>query len=394
VNSLIAVCANEFRRIFALRPVFSVVILAAAVYAVFYPQPYLNEVLRDVPIAIVDQDGTQTSRELTRLIDATSDIAVARVLPDVASARRDVYSRAIFGVLLIPKDFERHLLHGRSSPIALYADASYFLMYQRMSGAVAAVARSAGANAEITRLVGFGIDPSIAAAAADPMPLIAVPLFNPQGGYATYVLPAAFILILQQTLLIGVGLLGTLPGRASLPLGRTQSVQHQASQAVVIVAGKLAAYLAIEAVIVPVYLIGLPYLYGIPRLGSIAALLALALPFVLAVGALGMVVAAVFRNPLIVQLVFAAIGLPFFFLAGFAWPAEAMPQLIRWMAVLVPSTLAIEGLVDINQMGAGLADVRREMLGLWLLAATYGAIAIVVEFRSRRVAGQNVMAIQ
>ncbi len=52
----------------------------------FYPQPYLNEALRNVPIAIVDQDGTQSSRQLARLVDATPDVAVALVLPDVATA--------------------------------------------------------------------------------------------------------------------------------------------------------------------------------------------------------------------------------------------------------------------------------------------------------------------
>ena len=41
---------------------------------------------------------------------------------------------------MIPQNFERDLLHGRASPIALYADASYFLMYQRVSGGVVAVA--------------------------------------------------------------------------------------------------------------------------------------------------------------------------------------------------------------------------------------------------------------
>jgi ABC-2 type transport system permease protein len=224
----------------------------------------------------------------------------------------------------------------------------------------------------------------IGAAAADPMPLVAVPLFNPQGGYATYILPAAFILILQQTLLIGVGLLGTLPGRTLPPVQELQGVHDDAFVSIAIVAGKLLAYLAIEAVIVPVYLLGLPYLYGVPRLGSVVSLLALALPFVLAVGALGLVVATVFRKPLIVQLVFAAIGLPFFFLAGFAWPAEAMPEVIRLVARLVPSTLAIDGLVDVGQLGASLADVRRELLGLWLLVGFYGTIAVMAEFSARR----------
>jgi ABC-2 type transport system permease protein len=358
-----------------------VIILAAVVYSVFYPQPYLNEALRNVPIAVVDRDGTQSSRELARLVDATPDVAVARVLPDVAAAEREVYLRNVFGILLIPQYFERDLLHGRQSPVALYADASYFLMYQRMSGAVAGVARALGVEIETRRLIALGVDPAVAAAATDPMPLTAVQLFNPQGGYATYILPGALILVLQQTLLIGVGLLGTLPGSQAPRLRRSDDTLYEA---VITVLGKLFAYLAVEAVIVPFYLFGLPYLYGIPRLGSVVTILAVALPFSLAVGALGMVVASVFRRPLIVQLVFAAVGLPFFFLAGFAWPAEAIPPAIRAVALLLPSTLAIDALVNVAQLGAALSDVRNELLGLWLLTAFYSGVAVLVEARRLR----------
>src|SRR5882757_921248 len=212
MNGLLAVFRGEFQRIFALRPVFSVLVVGSIFYAVLYPQPYLNEALRNVPIAIVDGDGTVTSRELARRVDATTDIAVTLVLPDLVSAQREVYARRIFGILVIPKNFERDLLHGRASPIALYADASYFLVYQRVSGGVTAVARTVGAEVEAGRLIGIGVDPVLANAASDPMQLTAVPLFNPQGGYATYVLPGAFVLLLQQIMLMGVGLLGTLPG--------------------------------------------------------------------------------------------------------------------------------------------------------------------------------------
>ncbi|NGX97173.1 MAG: ABC transporter permease, partial [Candidatus Afipia apatlaquensis] len=222
MNALLAVYRDEFRRIFALKPVWSVLIGAVLIYAAFYPQPYVNEALRNVPIAVVDTDGTASSRELARLIDATPDIHVAMTLPDFVTAEREVYTRRIFGVLVIPQYFERDLLHGRPSPVALYSDASYFLMHQRISAGVTSVSRTFGAQVEATRLVGLGIDPVIASAVTDPLPLTSVPLFNPQGGYATYVLPAAFVLILQQTLLVAVGLLGTLPG-ARLSSGESEA---------------------------------------------------------------------------------------------------------------------------------------------------------------------------
>ncbi|WP_028748064.1 ABC transporter permease [Rhizobium mesoamericanum] len=378
MKAILTVCRIELARIFQLKPAFAVLVVASVIYAAFYPQPYRTEALRDVPLAVVDLDGTASSRELARRVDASADVAVSAVFPDQASARREVYTRNLYGVLVIPQYFERDLLHHRQSPIALYADASYFLIYQRLSGGVVAVAHTMGAEVETARLIAAKVDPVLAAAAADPMPLTAVPLFNPQGGYATYILPAAFVLILQQTLLIGVGLLGTYKN------DQLSSELTAAASPTGVVAGKLLAYLILETVIMSFYLIALPYLYHIPRLGTPLSMFAFALPFVLAVSALGLVLAGLFRDPLTVQLVSAALGIPFLFLAGFSWPTEAIPPFLHAVATLLPSTSAINGMVAISQLGASIRDVRQPFLTLWILAAIYIVIAILLESRSRR----------
>lgn len=374
MKALLAVFREEMGRIFFLRPVFAVLIVAAGIYALLYPQPYLNEALRRAPIVAVDKDGTTTSRELLRRVAASPDVSIAFLAPDLAAAEAAIWRREAHGILLIPADFERYLLHGRPSPIALYADASYFLIYQRINSGVSTAARDLGTQVEASRLVARGLDPGLALAAADPMPLTAVPLFNPQGGYATYVLPAAFVLILQQTLLIGVGLLGTLPGR-----------QKRAGP-VATVLGRLLAYLVFETLVLPFYLVALPYLYGLPRLGGAWPMLALALPFTLAVGGMGMMTATLLRRPLAVQLLLGSIGLPFFFLAGFAWPSEAIPELLRPLTFLVPSTAAIDGFVRALQLGAPLTELKRPLLTLWALALLYGGAAMILEALRPKVA--------
>lgn len=372
MNAVSTVARLELQRIFSLRPAFSVLVLAIVIYSVFYPQPYRGETLRDVPIAVVDLDGTDSSRQFARRLDASADVMVATVLPDFAAGERAVQTRAVYGILVLPRHFERDLLHGRSSPVAFYADASYFLIYSRMTGAVTALAKTMGAEIETRRLVSAGVDPALAAAASDPMPLTAISLFNPQGGYATYILPAALVLLLQQTLLIGVGLLGTIEDERSGALAeRTNALSR--------VAGKLLAYLLVETPIFAFYLVALPYLYGIPRLGSIAAIAAISIPFVAAVAGLGMIIARLLRNPVTVQLVFAGIGMPFLFLSGFSWPAEAIPQPLGLIALAVPSTTAINVIVEVAQLGASLADMRGELAFLAALAVIYLGFAWVLE---------------
>lgn len=369
---------SELQRILSLKAAFSAIFLAALIYAVYYPQPYRNEALRDVPIAIVDLDGTTSARELARLLDTSSDIAVARVLPDLASAEREVFLRALSGAVVIPRNFERDLLHGRPAPISLYADASYFLIFSRIAGAVNGVARSYGTEIEKQRLIGLGVDSIAATAVTSPMPLVSIPLFNPQGGYATYLLPGAFAIIMQQTLLVAICMLATLSRKA------VRADKHTfGAGAISTVFGKLAAYLTVAIFTVPFYFVILPYFYNIPRLGAIATIFLAAIPFVLSVSALGMVLGSLFRSPLTVQLTAASIGMPLFFLSGFSWPIEAVPPALQALAQLVPGSIAITAMTHVVEMGASIDDIGTQFLSLWLLALVYTALAILLEWRKK-----------
>lgn len=357
---------GELRAIFADSQVRSVLLVSLVIYAVIYPLPYRAELLRDVPVVLLDQDRTTTSADLVRRVDASEAVAINIDARDMAQAIRLVQERRAYGVLVIPEGFERNLLRGRQSPVAVYADASYFLMYQRVMQGAAVPIRQMGAEVEVARLLATGAGLEVARAQVNPANQVEVALFNPAAGYATYVLPAAFVLILQQTILMGLALTAT---------RRRTGSDHP----VWLVLGRMVAWVAIYAVLLPVYLIVLPALYGLPNLGHVGDVLAIGLPFVLAVGLLAQCVTAVFRSAAVVQVVLLAVGLPFFFLSGFAWPVEAIPPLLNTLAQFVPSTPAIDGLVRVSQMGARLPDLAQTLWHLWALTGGLGLAAILIE---------------
>ncbi|MDO9498771.1 ABC transporter permease, partial [Falsiroseomonas sp.] len=86
-----------------------IVLLALILYAVIYPLPYRAELLRDVPVVLVDQDGSTASADLARRVDASEAVALTHHAPDMAEATRLVHERRAYGVMLIPDGFERAL---------------------------------------------------------------------------------------------------------------------------------------------------------------------------------------------------------------------------------------------------------------------------------------------
>ena len=209
-----------------------------------------------------------------------------------------------------------------------------------------------------------------ALARSSPVEILNQPLFNPTGGYGSYIVPAAFLLILQQTLLMGSATLGG----AAFQQGGVQARRRRGAVAAVI--GQSLAHLALSLPGFALFLVVLPRAYGFSASPRVLDLLVLAIPFILSVSLLGQFVGSWFKRPETAVLVFIAISLPVFFLVGVAWPLEAIPPLLRAASFALPSTSGIDALVRINQMGAQLSDVSQDWARLWLLVAVYGALAV------------------
>ena len=347
------------------------IVLAPLVYGALYPQPYLGQVLRGIPIAVVDQDRTELSRDLVQAMDSDEALKVAVRADTLADAQAALDHHDVFAIVAIPKETERYVLRGQQARIAAYVDAAYFLLYSRTLQGISESA--AAASAEISKR-GARSEGSLVYAAmtrsSSPIDFLSQPLFNPTGGYASYVVPAAFILILQQTLLLGVASLGGATYALGGPASRRLRFGPRA------VFGQGLAHLCLALPGLALYLIVLPRVYGFSTLGRLEDLILMAVPFVLSVSFLAQFVSAWFRRRETAILLFIAVSLPLFFQVGVSWPVEALPDFIRAASRVFPSTSAIDGFVRINQMGASVMEVRRDWTTLWILTIVYGLLAV------------------
>ena len=361
----------EWRRVLGARSAFTLLFLAPLVYGVYYPQPYLNQILRKLPIAVVDNDLSELSRQIVETLDASGALSVVVRARTLAEARAAIDRGQAFAAVEIPPNTERDVLKGITAHIPIYADATYlFIFRSSASGVVTAIGNltselvSRGARSD-------GSLVKAKLAASSPADVLLQPIFNPVGGYASYVVPAAFVLILQQTLLIGAAML-------------TGAALAAGGGAFAGVLGRGIAHLTIYLPALALYLIVLPRIYGFSTLGHLPQIFALASIFLLATSFMGQAVGAWFTRPENATILLLATSLPQFFMAGFAWPREAIPEAALAFGRIFPADSAIDGLVRINQLGASIWEVVHDWRVLWSLALAYFALAVISAFAVKR----------
>ncbi|MDE5624111.1 MAG: ABC transporter permease, partial [Alistipes sp.] len=207
-HQLRAVMANEYRTIFSDGGVMLILIFALLIYATAYSLAYAPQVLRNVPIGVIDLSQTSTSRALTGTFNAGPNTYVAYEPADMEEAKRLFFERKIYGIVYIPSDYEEKLLGGQQAVVAIYCDASYFLMYRQVFQEVVTTIGTTGAMVEFQRLIAKGANIPQAQATTQPVIYQAHNIFNPYLGYGTFVMPAIIMVIIQQTMLIGIGMIG------------------------------------------------------------------------------------------------------------------------------------------------------------------------------------------
>ena len=329
--------AKEMRQTITDEGVLIFFLLVPFLYPLLYSWAYSGEMVREVPVAIVDNSHSHQSRQFIREFDASSD-------------------------------FQTSTLRMEQSHVAVYCDMSLMLTYKAIFQTAQAVASDMNTKMQIA-LSGNFTDREDEIQ-TKPLDFEEVPIFNPTGGYGSFLIPCVLILIIQQTMLLGIGLAaGT--ARESNRYQDLVPVSRHYNGIFRIVLGKSLAYFMIFSVVTAYLTIIVPRLFGFTSLLSGAPLLALMVPYILACIFFGMMLSCLvrYRENVILLVVFTSI--PFLFLSGISWPQSNMPGVWRSIATLLPSTFGVRGFVRLNTMGATLSDVRLEYQALWLQTLVY-----------------------
>jgi len=379
--SFIKTFISELRLIFSDMAIILTIIGGVILYSFLYPQPYAKQSVSGLSVSVVDYDKSNISRDMIFKLNSTPQITITREDMSEADAKRALVAGSIKAIIVIPAHFQRDLALNKSPTVAIGADSGYFLIYGGvLEGAMKSILTQS-ATVKIANLLKNQIPLSEAKASYAPYTMTIINLFNKDNSYTQYVVPAVFILILQQTLLIGLGILG---GGINERMKNKEDTYFKSAAVWKMYLSRFVIFGAIFFVHMLFYF-GFSFeLFEVSRLGKIPDLLHFGMAFLMASISLGLFLGSLFSSREIATPIVLFSSLPIVFSAGFVWPIESLPSVIHYLSLLVPATSGIQGFLALNQMGAGFESVIPSYMILWLQTFVYLTLACVVFLRRRK----------
>ncbi|NLK00499.1 MAG: ABC transporter permease [Clostridia bacterium] len=336
---------------------------------------YSTQVLKDIPTAVVDLDGSAASGELVRSLGAAENLKITSY-PDNYDDLQEMVKRGetVVGVV-IPENFGKNTALGRQTNILVAVDTSNMVYATNAGGAVLTTARTMGAKAGVKTLIAKGVHPLEAAEAFQGVNFHEQAWFNPTLNYAHFMVLGLALNIWQQCC--------TLTAAANVVGERKMSSWHQVKASGVsklrFFLGKSAVHIFVfMALVLPIFALAFGPM-GLPLKSDPMMLLAFTLVFALSLHGLGTMMSSIAKDAVDAARFGMIIALPSFVISGYTWPLEAMPGILQKLAWLLPQTWFFQGINYLTFKNPGWGYMSQYFYALLIIALIcYGVSTAVV----------------
>ena len=376
LNEILRIAHYEYQSIIRSLSILLVMGGGVFVYGLLYNYMYSPNVLREVPIMVVDESHTPLSRHYIRLLDASPQVLVKEVVSNTPQALEQLKKGMTMGIIYLPKDFEAKLGRGEESVFVTYNTTLSFLTYEAMMEASSGAMLELDGSLRPKQVVFLNADVVQPVTNTRSIQVQGFTLYNESGGYATYLIPSVLMVIILQTMLMVISM--RCGKENELRMKPLLDVTHHESSwgmSANIIIGKSVIYVGFYALF-SIFLVGfLPLLFNLPHLAKPLLIVQILVPYMFATAFFGLSCKYFFKDSDAPLLLIAFFSVGLLFLSGISWPLELMPLPWRLLHCLIPAPVGILAFVKANSMGADMSDISMEMMLLWGQCIVYFGVA-------------------
>ncbi|UWR03666.1 ABC transporter permease [Ruegeria conchae] len=337
----------------------------------------INTNLRHVPVALVDESGTELSRTLAQIVQATQVVTITEELTTPQEAERAITESRVRAALIIPQDVSQRLARspsvGLGLPNATDRTSSRPVAHWIVDGSDTMVASA------IKSLRTMPLTELLKQPPNRQVPTFEVTLyFNPEQRSAVNIVPGLVGVILTMTMILFTSAAIV----RERERGNMEMLINTPIKSIELMIGKIIPYIFLGLIQVGIIL-GLGHiLFDVPINGGLGTLLVVTLLFIIASLSLGLVISTLAQNQLQSMQMTIFVLLPSILMSGFMFPFDGMPKPVQVIAQVLPATHFMDMIRGVVLRDASLYELRWGIL--WMIGfAVFGLLAATLRFKKR-----------
>ncbi|GAO43512.1 ABC transporter permease [Flavihumibacter petaseus] len=381
MNRLFHIIWREWKRYLLLPYLRRMLLIIPVILFFFYAWIYQEQEIRDLPVAIWDEDQSDISRRIQFLLEQTPSIHITTSVTDQAVLQNKIMSGEISGAIHFPRGMEAAVKSKHPVTVTVYTNAAALVPAKLLYKDAARVIITAGSGVLLQQYLRSGMATEKAMALVQPVKVTAYTLYNPTFNYRYYLVPGLVTVALQM-LFIMVSALGINKEEEEGSFAEAWRIAGASPS--LLLMGKLLAqvifswfhFILIAGILYPLHHLGQP--------GALVKFFLLHNLLVLACTGLGLFLSVIFRDVMLALDAALFYTSPAFVFSGFTFPRWAMPWYDQVYAKLLPYTHFLDAYIKTYTMNSPLRYGIMEMLMLLLFCFAPLSVAVLVLARRYR----------
>jgi ABC-2 type transport system permease protein len=321
----------------------------------------LNLDVKNIPLCVYDQDGTQTSLDLIKRFQATDYFRIVHVADNYPDVLRQIDSGNATAAIVIPPQFDETLHSGGTVSVQLLIDASDSNSANVAMGYAQGIVQTYSGDVAIEWEQRHGMS----AAGGGPVQFQPRTWFNEDLQSMANIVPGvvAMVMAVVGAFLTSLTIArewerGTMEQLISTPVGRLE-----------IQLGKLIPYFVIGMLDTALCAVMGVWWFGVPFRGSWLVMFGTSALFLAVVLSMGYYFSVVSKSQLAAsQMAMLATFLPTFLLSGFLFPIDQMPKPVQWLSVVLPARYYVEILRNVFLKGTSISLMKGQITALSIIS--------------------------
>ncbi|RKS87676.1 ABC-2 type transport system permease protein [Orbus hercynius] len=321
--------------------------------------------ITQVPIAIVDQDQSISSRQLIQRIAASSEIAVSQRFHDLTAAKQHLLNNDIYAIVMIPPNFEQRMLANKQPEVTTFYNNQYMTVGGTANRAISSSLSGYIAEIQLQKIKQSNTPTAIGQNQLKPLAIDTHPLFNPTLSFVYTLVSGVFPAVLQIIMMFTMTATIHLEKQFQPNLNSLRRVAN--NNPILFFINKSSLYIAIF--MVPLLFLDfiMTYYFGLPINGNIFMLIIGDLLFIIAALMIGMMFAIFMPDKLSNFGVIGVCSAPAFGFTGLFFPRLAMNSFAYIWGSLLPVTWYIQLRLDQTLRGLTTTDAFTPIFFMLLL---------------------------